>query len=319
MPSGFASLDTSFPNLEGKTTEQKLQTMTDYLYQLLEQLRYTLHNLGVENLNPESLNELGKIISDPIYAEITDETEGLSTRITANSNAITAEVTRATGAEGTISTRVTQNADAITAEASRATGAEATLTLTAQGLRTDVNAASGAASSAQQTADGIKAQVTDGQGNYTVLNLKSGGLYVGNAQGATKISGSNITAGSVTATQIAAHTITGDELHANVALSAPVITGGSITGAEVTSKTRAPGLSYDSVVKVTDGEVAFYYGATLYGKLGIYDAMGNLIFRTENDVALKLSAPLKLDSNSYGGTLPSGLGISDAGRLFFKI
>lgn len=58
MPGGFASLDTSFPNLEGQTTEQKLRALTDYLYQLLEQLRYTLHNLGIENMNDEALKEI---------------------------------------------------------------------------------------------------------------------------------------------------------------------------------------------------------------------------------------------------------------------
>ena len=58
MPSEFAALDTSFPDLEGKTTEEKLRSMTDYLYQLLEQLRYTLHNLGTENLNEDSLKDI---------------------------------------------------------------------------------------------------------------------------------------------------------------------------------------------------------------------------------------------------------------------
>ena len=251
MSGTFAALETGFPELEGKTTGQKLQALTDYLHLLLEQLRYTLRNLGAENLSPAGAEELGKLITEPVRAQLTD--------------------------------------------------------------------LAGSVSELALTAGELKAQVTDGQGNYTVLNLRPDGLHVGDAAGTTKLSGSSLVTGSVTAAQIAAHTITGDELHANVALSAPVITGGSVTGAEVTSKTRVPGLSYDSAVRLTDGEVAFYYGTTLYGKLGIYDAMGNLICRTENDVALKLSAPLKLDSNSYGGTLPSGLGISDAGRLFFQI
>ena len=39
MPGDFAALDTSFPTTEGKTTEQKLDSMTDYLYQLLREDR----------------------------------------------------------------------------------------------------------------------------------------------------------------------------------------------------------------------------------------------------------------------------------------
>ena len=180
MPSEFAALDTSFPDLEGKTTEEKLQTMTDYLYQLLEQLRYTLHNLGVENLNPASLDEIGKKISEPIYAEITDETEGLSTRITANSTAISTEVTRATGAEGTLGGRITQNADAITAEVTRATGAEGALgsriTQNADAITAEVSRATGAegtlGSRITQNADAITAEVTRATGAEGALGSR---------------------------------------------------------------------------------------------------------------------------------------------------
>lgn len=66
--------------------------------------------------------ELGKIES-----EIYDPETGLSSRITQNANAITSEVTRASGVEGTLSSRITQNADAITSEVTRASGAEGQL------------------------------------------------------------------------------------------------------------------------------------------------------------------------------------------------
>ena len=51
----------------------------------------------------------------------------LQTSITQTNDAITAEVTRATGAEGTLSGRIQVNADAITAEVTRATGTESSL------------------------------------------------------------------------------------------------------------------------------------------------------------------------------------------------
>ena len=104
MPSGFAALDTGFPNLNGyNSTEEKLKAMEDYLTILLEQLRYTLHNLGVENLNtPEVTGWLGEVITEPIQAEIIDVENDLSTRISANADAISTEVGRATGAESLI-------------------------------------------------------------------------------------------------------------------------------------------------------------------------------------------------------------------------
>lgn len=55
MPGNLLTIDTSFPQLEGKTDEQKFRTITDYLYMLLEQLRYTLRNLGMENFNDAEL------------------------------------------------------------------------------------------------------------------------------------------------------------------------------------------------------------------------------------------------------------------------
>lgn len=334
MPSGFSALDTSFPDLNGKGTEESIQIVTDYLYQLLEQLRYMLHNLGTRNFNQTELGAFASSISEPIHIALQEEVEraegaeatlqtninieanritaevsraegaesALSTRITQTADAITAEVTRATTAEGTLQTRITQNADAISAEVTRASGAEGVLgsritqnadaitaevtrattaegslgsriTQTASDITAEVSRATGAESAIQQSADAIKAQVTDGQGNYTVLNLKSDGLHIGSAAGTTTINGGSITAnsigaqqiaaGSITATEIAgrtitateiatgtitaneiaantitaaeiaANTITGNKIAANVALSAPVIAGGSITSAEI--------------------------------------------------------------------------------------
>lgn len=76
MPSGFASLDTGVPDLSGySSTEQKLQAMEDYLVQLLEQLRYTLHNLGVENFNEEGLRQITEPLDVKVSGIYADEWE----------------------------------------------------------------------------------------------------------------------------------------------------------------------------------------------------------------------------------------------------
>ena len=65
MPSGFATLDTGFPDLSGMNTDKKVQAMEDYLVQLLEQLRYTLHNLSVDNFNKdETLQWINEIVKN---------------------------------------------------------------------------------------------------------------------------------------------------------------------------------------------------------------------------------------------------------------
>lgn len=95
--------------------------------------------------------------------EIKDIEAGLSSRIAQTAASITAEVTRATEAEGKLSSKITQTADSITAEVQRATAAEGTLnskiTLTADSIASEVSRATEAegklSSKITQTADSI--------------------------------------------------------------------------------------------------------------------------------------------------------------------
>ena len=54
MPSSFLSVDTNFPNQTGDT-KQDIKTILNYLYMLMEQLRYTLYNLSPNNFNSSEL------------------------------------------------------------------------------------------------------------------------------------------------------------------------------------------------------------------------------------------------------------------------
>ncbi len=56
MPDGFFQADSAFPNLARyESTEQKLSAVQDYLFLLLENLRYLLRNLSPENFNQTEL------------------------------------------------------------------------------------------------------------------------------------------------------------------------------------------------------------------------------------------------------------------------
>ena len=122
--SAFANLDTGFPMFRpGMSTEQKLQAMEDYLVQVLEQLRYTLGNLGAENFSETDLEDLGKVIRRPVEAELSDVEAGLSARITANAEGIETLVEE-TGVDGlgpneTLCSRIAQNAEGISAEVAK--------------------------------------------------------------------------------------------------------------------------------------------------------------------------------------------------------
>lgn len=102
MPSGFAALDTGFPNIQSMdNTKQQIKAVEDYLVQLLENLRYMLANIGPDNLNQtEVVGWIGETITDPINARITND-EGQISQL-----AITAQglASRVSDAEGNIST-----------------------------------------------------------------------------------------------------------------------------------------------------------------------------------------------------------------------
>ena len=64
MPSNFLAIDTGVPDLGGGgSVEDKLRATQNYLYMLLENLRYVLRNLSPENFNEtETLDWIGKNI-----------------------------------------------------------------------------------------------------------------------------------------------------------------------------------------------------------------------------------------------------------------
>lgn len=79
----------------------------------------------------------------------------------------------------------------------------------------------------------IKGQVTDDDGNYTVVTIKSDGLYVGGAS--ATLNGSNITSGSIGTTQIAGGAITTNKIAAN-AITTNKIDAGAVTAACIDTK-----------------------------------------------------------------------------------
>lgn len=71
MPSNLLAVDTGFPQLtEEQSAEEKFSVITNYLYMLMEQLRYSMANLGAGNFNDAELDAIGKTITAPIYIDL---------------------------------------------------------------------------------------------------------------------------------------------------------------------------------------------------------------------------------------------------------
>lgn len=175
MPTTFQLVETTFPNGEGKDTQEQINGVYDYLFVLLEQLRYTLFNLDGSNINQNALSEFIKNISEPIYAKIEDTDKNV------NEISITAKGldARLSDAEGNI-TQLQATATGLQASISNLNGSVTNLTADVNGIRATVRTkidATQAQSIFDQSATGFTLGATSGE-NGTIFKLNYNGVQV---------------------------------------------------------------------------------------------------------------------------------------------
>lgn len=155
MPTTFQLVETTFPNGESKDTQEQINGVYDYLFVLLEQLRYTLFNLDGSNINQNALSEFIKNISEPIYAKIADTDKNV------NELSITADglAARISSAEGNI-TQLGATADGLAARISSAEGNITQLGATANGLSARISSNEGSITNLTADVNGIRTQVS---------------------------------------------------------------------------------------------------------------------------------------------------------------
>lgn len=175
MPTTFQLVETTFPNGEGKDTQEQINGVYDCLFVLLEQLRYTLFNLDGSNINQNALSEFIKNISEPIYAKIEDTDKNV------NELSITAKglSARIGDAEGNI-TQLQATAKGLQASISSLDGSVTNLTADVNGLRATVSGkidATQAQSIFNQSATGFTLGATSGE-NGTTFKLNYNGVQV---------------------------------------------------------------------------------------------------------------------------------------------
>ncbi len=175
MPTTFQLVETTFPNGEGKDTQEQINGVYDYLFVLLEQLRYTLFNLDGSNINQNALSEFIKNISEPIYAKIADTDENV------NEISITAKGldARLSNAEGDI-TQLDATAKGLQVSVSNLDGAITNIKTDVNGIRATVRTkidATQAQSIFDQSAEGFALAATSGESG-TIFKLKYNGAQI---------------------------------------------------------------------------------------------------------------------------------------------
>lgn len=175
MPTTFQLVETTFPNGEGKDTQEQINGVYDYLFVLLEQLRYTLFNLDGSNINQNALSEFIKNISEPIYAKIEDTDKNV------NEISITAKGldARLSDAEGDI-TQLDTTAKGLQVSVSNLDGAITNIKTDVNGIRATVSTkidATQAQSIFDQSAEGFTLAATSGE-NGTIFELNYNGAQI---------------------------------------------------------------------------------------------------------------------------------------------
>lgn len=176
MPSNWLYIDTNFPSFTQKeSVNDKVETMQDYLFMLVEQLRYTLHNLDLSNMNKTAADEFVKQITDPIYGEIKDA-EGNITQVALVAEGLAARIG---DTEGNI-TQLQATAQGLSASISNLNGSVTNLTADVNGIRAQVSGKIGT-SEAQtlidQSLNGITLSATSGESG-TIFKLMYDGAVL---------------------------------------------------------------------------------------------------------------------------------------------
>jgi len=147
MPGNILRADLEFPSFTGEESQdEKTEKILNYLYMLLESLKYSMANLGVDNFNEKELDGISELVTAPIYVRLEDD-EGKIAALTVTAAGLT---TRMTDAEGNIST----------------------LTVTAAGLTTRMSTAEGNITTAQLTAESITLSVTNNSTTSTIKLMR---------------------------------------------------------------------------------------------------------------------------------------------------
>ena len=198
MPGNILSADTQFPNFAGQESPaEQIRTIRNYLYMMLEQLRYTLNNLDAGNFNTEGLKEIQDAISQPILKQLSD-TDGNLTELQATAAGL---ASRVSSNEGDIS-QLEQTAQGLSSRVGNAEGNISSLQQTANGLSSRVSSAEGNISSLQQTANGLSSRVSNAEGSLSSLSQTASGLEtrVANAEGAVSTVSQKVNGVTVTTT-----------------------------------------------------------------------------------------------------------------------
>lgn len=336
MPTNFSTLDTRFPTFtEEETIEEKVVTIENYLYMLLENLRYALNNLDLRNMNGAAVSQWQETITSPIYAQIED-TEGNVLSLALQAAGIAARVKDAEGnilsLQGTANTlsvqiqnangdisQLKQTAETMSSQIQNASGDISKLKQTATTLSSQIQSANGNISSLQQTANSLSSQIKSTDGKVSALQQTVDGFTLTAKNGeysstiALRSNGVSISSavisfdGMVLFTDLETdnrYTVINGGNVSTGTISAITMEGNEIIGGTITGTTIRSVSTEDSGFEIYYGSVRTrnLVGGMRYDDGGAgtsTEARNRMFVYTENGWALKLYSDGPLSMESY--------------------
>jgi len=277
VPSNILNADVGFPKFtQEQSSDEKFEQITNYLYMLLEQLRYSMGNLDAGNFNESGLAEIGNTITEPLMIRLeNDENDLASLSLVTDQLWIKYEdaeeniaeltitagglLTKVGGLEGEVST-LTQTSNALISRISATDGAVSELTQTVSGLASRVSSAEGNISTLSQTANALSTRVSSAEGNASaaVQTVNSLQLSVSNGELSSQISlyanGAEISSQSITLTGVV--TFSSLETTGKSIINGDNITTGTIKSIDIEGSTFRCVLDSSGNI---GGEIEMYY------------------------------------------------------------
>lgn len=271
MPTTFQLVETTFPNGEGKDTQEQINGVYDYLFVLLEQLRYTLFNLDGSNINQNALSEFIKNIREPIYAKIEDTNKNVN-ELSITAEGLSAEIANA---KGDI-TQLGARADGLAARIGDAEGNITQLQATATGLQASISNLNGSVTNLTADVNGIRATVStkiDATQAQSIFDQSATGFTLGATSGENgttfKLNYNGVQVASTGSIDLCV-----DAVNIYGMLTAGALRGGSVSLLAGDTPVGSMDLAYTGTGQVGVGLTATYGGMKMH-------AAGNIFLESE--------------------------------------
>ena len=99
MPKSWSMVDSNFPTFTGnERPEEQIRTLVDYMYVLVEELKWQLENLDSTNWNSKAL----QVFQTDTTADVSEQVAAIAANMTLVTNEVAAILNRMSTAEGAV-------------------------------------------------------------------------------------------------------------------------------------------------------------------------------------------------------------------------